>query len=380
MKKHQKHTKMTRPNFGEFGRNETAIVGAPCGDIKDLAYDLIQHFGTQYKVAYADADHASFDNPQKTKELEKGAFAAFTDHNVFERFDFSNKADKFERNRRFAEADFVLINGNHFSGQKQVVIIHPKKAASLEKKAAKLTNIELILFAEGEREVPTWLREQLGDEINNIPTFQLADRPNITAFFADKLEKLVPSIHGLVLAGGKSVRMGQDKGSIDYHGKPQREYASDMLSPLCEKVFLSGRKEQIEEWETEFPAIADSFTGLGPFGAILSAFRENPNAAWLCVACDLPLLTEKALQQLIAQRDPSKIATAFYNSDTEFPEPLITIWEPKSYPILLHFLSLGYSCPRKVLINSDVKVVRLMDESVLVNVNTEEDRNGYFDN
>jgi len=85
------------------------------------------------------------------------------------------------------------------------------------------------------------------------------------------------------------------------------------------------------------------------------------------------------LQQLIAQRDPSKIATAFYNSDTDFPEPLITIWEPKSYPILLHFLSLGYSCPRKVLINSDVKVVRLMDESVLVNVNTEEERKVHFE-
>ena len=379
MKKHQKHTKMTRPNFGEFGRNETAIVGAPCSEIKALAYDLIQCFGGKYKLAYADADHASFDNPQKTKELEQGAFAAFTDHNVFERFDFGNKADKFERNRRFAEADFVLINGNHFTGQKQVVIIHPKKAASLKKKAAKLTNVELILLAEGESEIPTWLKEQLGDNLTQISVFQLSDRINIIAYFEKRLADLIAVIHGLVLAGGKSVRMGKDKGAIDYHGKPQREYAFDMLNVLCEKTFLSGRKEQVQEWKTQFPIIADTFTGLGPFGAILSAFRENPNAAWLCVACDLPLLTEKALQQLIAHRDPSKIATAFYNSDTKFPEPLITIWEPKSYPTLLHFLSLGYSCPRKVLINSDVKVVRLMDESVLVNVNTEEERKVYFE-
>jgi molybdopterin-guanine dinucleotide biosynthesis protein A len=374
MKKHQKHTKMTRPNFGEFGRNETAIVGAPCGEIKALAYDLIQHFGEKYKLAYADADHASFDNPQKTKELEQGAFAAFTDHNVFERFDFGNKADKFDRNRRFAEADFVLINGNHFAGQKQVVIIHSKKAASLEKKAAKLMDVELILLAEGESEIPTWLKEQLGDSLSQISVFQLSDRTKIIAYFENKLADLIAPIHGLVLAGGKSVRMGQDKGAIDYHGKPQREYAFGMLNILCEKTFLSGRQEQVQEWRNQFPVIADTFTGLGPFGAILSAFRENPNAAWLCVACDLPLLTEKALQQLIAHRDPSKIATAFYNSETEFPEPLITIWEPKSYPILLHFLSLGYSCPRKVLINSDVKVVRLMDESVLVNVNTEQER------
>ena len=378
MKKHQKHTKLTRPKFGEFGRNETAIVGAPCGEIKSLAYDLLQHFGIECKVAYVDADHASFDNPEKTKEIEQGAFTVFTDHNVFERFDVANKTDKFERNRRFAEADFVLINGNHFTGQNQVVIIHPKKVASLEKKAAKLIDVELILLAEGETKIPTWLQEQLEDDLDNIPIFKLSDRPSIIAHFAEKLEASIPRIHGLVLAGGKSVRMGQDKGAIDYHGKPQREYAFDMLNTLCEKTFLSGRKEQVEKWETQFPIIHDTFIGLGPFGAILSAFRENPNVAWLCVACDLPLLTEKTLQQLIAQRDSSKIATAFYNSDTKFPEPLITIWEPKSYPILLHFLSLGYSCPRKVLINGDVEVVRLMDESVLVNVNTEEERKVYF--
>jgi len=204
MKKHQKHTKMTRPNFGEFGRNETAIVGAPCGEIKSLAYDLIDHLRAGYKLAYADADHASFDNPQKTKELEQGAFAAFTDHNVFERFDFVNKADKFERNRRFAEADYVLINGNHFAGQKQVVIIHPKKAASLKKKAAKLTNVELILLADGETEIPEWLRTQLDDKLSDIPTFKLSDRQAITAYFEKKLQALTAPIHGLVLAGGAS--------------------------------------------------------------------------------------------------------------------------------------------------------------------------------
>ena len=378
MKKHQKHTKMTRPNFGEFGRNETAIVGAPCGEIKSLVHKITTYFSRAYKFVYADADHASFDNPQKTEELEKGAFATFTDHNVFERFDFGNKADKFERNRRFAEADFIFINGNHFAGQKQVVIIHPKKAASLEKKADKLTDVELILLSEWTSEIPTWLKKQLGDSLSQIPVYQLSDIENITTHFENRLADLIPPIQGLVLAGGKSVRMGQDKGAIDYHGKPQREYAYDMLNGLCKKTFLSGRKEQVEEWKTQFPIIADSFIGLGPFGAILSAFRENPNAAWLCVACDLPLLTEKTIKQLIAARNPSKIATAFYNSDTEFPEPLITIWEPKSYPILLHFLSLGYSCPRKVLINSDVKVVRLMDESVLTNVNTEEERKVHF--
>lgn len=374
MKKHQKHTPLVRPNLGYFGRNETAIVGAPCGIIQDLAQDIMQNFSADYKFTYVDADHDSFDNPLKTKQLENGAAATLTDHAVFERFDFSQKTDKFERSRLLSSSDFILINGNHFSGQKQVVIVHPKKAASLERKAEKLTNVELILLAENETEIPVWLQEKVNLQENNPVVLSLNDRKKILAFFEKKLKKILPPLFGLVLAGGKSQRMGQDKGAINYHGKPQREYAFEMLDNLCEKTFLSGRKSQTESWQENFPIISDTFTGLGPFGAILSAFRENPNAAWLCIACDLPLLTDTTLQQLIKQRDPSKIATAFHNSETGFPEPLITIWEPKSYPILLHFLSLGYSCPRKVLINSAVKTVQLTNEKVLTNVNTEAEK------
>ena len=53
-------------------------------------------------------------------------------------------------------------------------------------------------------------------------------------------------------------------------------------------------------------------------------------------------------------------------------EPLVTIWEPKSYPILLSYLAQGYSCPRKVLINSEVEIVEVADE-LICNVNTPEE-------
>ena len=111
-------------------------------------------------------------------------------------------------------------------------------------------------------------------------------------------------------------------------------------------------------------------------GAILSAFRENPNAAWLVVACDLPLLDETTLNFLIKNRDTSKIATTFRSPESKegFPEPLITIWEPKSYPVLLQFLAQGISCPRKVLINSDVHVLDAPLPETLMNANTPDDK------
>ena len=66
------------------------------------------------------------------------------------------------------------------------------------------------------------------------------------------------------------------------------------------------------------------------------------------------------------------MATAIKGKTKEFVEPLITIYEPKAYPILLSYLAQGYSCPRKVLINSDVEIVEV-DDDLIRNVNTPEE-------
>ena len=142
-----------------------------------------------------------------------------------------------------------------------------------------------------------------------------------------------------------------------------------MLAKLNLTTFLSVRKEQ----QLEQPnVIEDKFIGLGPFGAICSAFQYDPNTAWLVLATDLPYADEKLIRRLIQERDPSKVATALKGKSKQFPEPLITIWEPKSYPMMLQFLAQGISCPRKVLINSDVKLVEV-DDDFITNVNTPEE-------
>jgi molybdopterin-guanine dinucleotide biosynthesis protein A len=148
---------------------------------------------------------------------------------------------------------------------------------------------------------------------------------------------------------------------------------TDMLKPFCKEVFISCREDQRQEIDAGYSTLTDTFTGLGPYGAILSAFREKPDNAWLVVACDLPLLNEKTLKYLIDNRNSSSVATAYQSSFDDFPEPLITIWEPKSYQVLLSFLAQGYSCPRKVLINSDITLLNASTPDDLTNVNTPED-------
>lgn len=184
----------------------------------------------------------------------------------------------------------------------------------------------------------------------------------------------VPKLNGLVLAGGKSQRMGNPKDKINWHGKEQRYYAADLLAPFCNEVFISCRQDQLENFDPNYNVLTDTFLNMGPFGGILSALRFQRDMAWLVVACDLPLLDEKSLEFLIENRNIEKTATTYESPFDGLPEPLITIWEPKSYPLLLNFLGSGITCPRKVLINSDTLILKPGNPDSLMNVNTPEDR------
>lgn len=368
MKNHQKHATIAPPEQGHFGRKEWAIVGTPCSNIKKLAFDLTELLSKQYKIAYVDADHAAALPPPDA--IRAGAMAAYMDKIDFHRFDFLRQPTAFEYRQRLNEMDIVLVNGNHFQAKQQIVVIDPQKETSLKKRLAQLTDVQLILLINESEEVYPFLKTQLGE--SHLPIIlPFSDTAAIANFLLQKLQDALPPIYGLALAGGESLRMGQDKGLLDYHGKPQREYLAALLSENCEKTFLSCRPQQL--MDTSYPILADTFLNLGPFGAILSAFRQYPNAAWLVAACDLPLLDKATVQQLLKNRNPSKLATAFQNPETQLPEPLITIWEPKAYPVLLQFLGQGYSCPRKVLIHNDIELLQIEQPNALQNVNTPEE-------
>jgi molybdopterin-guanine dinucleotide biosynthesis protein A len=371
--KHQKHTKLTRPNVGEFGRSEWAVIGTPCGNIQQLSYRLIEVLHKTFKVSYVDADHKNEDEPKglevENPALALGATLEYTDKISHHRFDLKSDLNTFQYRTLFNEQDLVLVNGNHFKAKHQIVVIDPKKEKSLEKKLDRLTNVDLILMTGEEQSIYPFLKNHLKDWAH-IPVLHFSQTEKIAEFILVNVLLQVPKLNGLVLAGGKSVRMGKDKGALDYHGKPQREFMADMLSQFCEKTYISVRENQ--GVESEYELLEDTFVGLGPFGAIASAMRKNPNTAWLVVACDLPLLDEKTLQFLVENRTASKVATAIYNPETDFPEPLITIWEPRSYQVMLNFLAQGYSCPRKVLINSEIELLKVKDVKVLLNVNDAE--------
>lgn len=164
--------------------------------------------------------------------------------------------------------------------------------------------------------------------------------------------------------------MGQDKSGLVYHGKPQREHLTDLLRPYCDAVFWSVNAGQATDLpESEQPLIVDAFNFSSPLNGILSAFQQDPTVAWLVVACDMPLLTARLLDALVAGRNSAKMATVFYNSDGQLPEPLVGIYEPAFGLISQRAIAEGQVSPRRILQQHDIQLLTAPDVRELLNVN-----------
>ncbi len=181
------------------------------------------------------------------------------------------------------------------------------------------------------------------------------------------------ALKGLVLAGGRSSRMGESKAKINWHGKEQQYHLADLLGFFCEEVFISCREEQISEIVLAYKALPDQYLNAGPIEAILTAFEHDPDRGWLIVACDIPLLDEQALRYLLEQRDVSKIATVFESPVDGLPEPLAAIWEPESYDLLKLYHQKEHKSLRKILLTHQAKTIKAPDAGALINANTPED-------
>jgi molybdopterin-guanine dinucleotide biosynthesis protein A len=168
--------------------------------------------------------------------------------------------------------------------------------------------------------------------------------------------------------------MGEDKALFQWHGKKQMYYLADLLKQFCNEVFISCRIEQANSIDKRYKIITDEFENTGPLAAIISAFHQNRNCAWLVVACDLPLLDTKTVDYLIQQRDERVVATTFQSPYDNLPEPLVTIWEPESLPLLETALAQKKYSPQRVLLSSKIKIIQSNSTHALLNVNTQEEK------
>lgn len=330
-----------------------ALVGASCARLEWIARELARHLAP-FRVVYIDETHdESVTAEQLSHWTRRG-----------EGYSFTTPADAPLLPVGY---DVTLVNGQHFSGDKYIVVAEASKEQSVRKRSVTILSVQAILLPEGVTDVPEYIR--------GLPSFH----PDIPVFRESQLSECaalirpaVPPLNALVLAGGKSVRMGQDKCRLHWHGQEQWEWLMHQTSALGMPTYLSSRSK------SDFAIdqiIEDTFLGMGPLGGIFSAFRYSPHTAWLVLACDMPLVSREHLALLVRERDTTAYATAFFNEEKQWFEPLFAIFEPRAFPAGMLRLAHGKTCPRKWLNGLPyVKRVAVPDPSILVNVNTPEER------
>ena len=208
------------------------------------------------------------------------------------------------------------------------------------------------------------------------PYFYCKDIPGIKKRILSKIAEKTQStkLCGLVLTGGRSSRMNKEKCLLSYHGVTQIEYCNNLLSRLCDKVFISNRHDQdLNRCCEDMPQIHDRFLEMGPFGGIMTAMFEYPRAAWFVLGCDMPFVDLEVLTELARARDPLKMATAYVHDIKKYPEPLCTIYEPKILPWFFRSLGAGPVWPIKDLNHAQAKTVFIKDGRKLRSVNTPEE-------
>jgi molybdenum cofactor guanylyltransferase len=166
--------------------------------------------------------------------------------------------------------------------------------------------------------------------------------------------------------------MGRDKALLKYHGRPQVRHVVDLLRPFCAQVYVSSRREQARSALYQgLSQVHDAkkYAGQGPLAGILTAMGRFPKRSWIILACDLPYVDAAVLKKLVEGRDPKRMATAYLSRVDGLPEPLCAIYEPRYRSRLAGSYKKGLRCPRKIMINSRVKLLKQDGHNFLTNIN-----------
>jgi molybdopterin-guanine dinucleotide biosynthesis protein A len=141
------------------------------------------------------------------------------------------------------------------------------------------------------------------------------------------------NISAVLLAGGESRRMGKDKATLLYRGKPLWQIQFELLRKLePTEIFISARADPV--WRpADVQFVADDPPSRGPLSGLAAALAQTHSNHLLAVAIDMPFITEKYLRFLCSQIEPGRGVIA--KIDDRF-EPLAAIYPQK---VLTNFQS-----------------------------------------
>ena len=125
------------------------------------------------------------------------------------------------------------------------------------------------------------------------------------------------NITGIILAGGKSSRMGTDKGFLMLNGKSFMQHSIDALKPLVSEFIIVSNNTDYDVFGVN--RINDSIENAGPLAGIYSGLKESKTDYNLVLSCDIPLINSDVLRQLISAIDATSEVIQIESNNRKMP-------------------------------------------------------------
>lgn len=133
---------------------------------------------------------------------------------------------------------------------------------------------------------------------------------------------------GLVLAGGRSRRFGEDKALLELAGETLLERTVKAVAEIADEVLIVGRM-QVPRALARYRALADELPRIGPLGGLLTGLRAASHDSVLTTACDLPFISAPLLQHLT--RLPAELDAAVPRFHGR-AQPLLAVYRRRVLP------------------------------------------------
>ncbi|MCF6307800.1 MAG: molybdenum cofactor guanylyltransferase [Flavobacteriaceae bacterium] len=179
------------------------------------------------------------------------------------------------------------------------------------------------------------------------------------------------NITAIILAGGKSSRMGTDKGFVSYKNKPFVQHIIDVIRPLVNEIIIISNNSNYDIFG--LIRFEDLITNTGPLAGIYTGLHHSKTEYNLVISCDVPLISSEVIEKLIEQISDDVDVVQLQSNGREMP--LIAIYKKQCEHLIKRKLNIGERRVREVLKQCKVKTVILEKELEVftTNINTPTD-------
>lgn len=140
------------------------------------------------------------------------------------------------------------------------------------------------------------------------------------------------NITAIILAGGKSSRMKEDKGLVIFRGKMLVEYVIASVKKITGNIIIITANPAYQQFG--YPCYEDELKDRGPLGGIYTGLIHSTTQKNLVTGCDMPFLSENFLSSLIDCSGNEDVLLAEHKG---LPEPLCSVYDKSC---ILYFLPL----------------------------------------